>query len=74
MTFGPRETDETVQYHILKKQNDTSEVRKGLQEQIHNNYYDNSNRNQRMVEMDKHNILRAQTEVAKQLSYNKNMH
>ena len=31
MTFGPKETDDTVQYQILKKHSDINEVRNGLQ-------------------------------------------
>ena len=67
VTFGPKETAQTIAYHQIRKKIDQDEVREDLLQQMHkekNNQYVNL---QKSVNMEKTNVAQAQSQVKEQL-------
>ena len=71
MTVGPRETDETIQYQMLKKHHDIRDIRRNLQEQILASHTDDNKGLERQIVMDRYNVGKAHKEVANQMIWDK---
>ena len=59
VTFGPKETDQTIVYQKLKKQHDMEEQRKELQDQILANKEKDYVAYQKQIQMEKANVQKA---------------
>lgn len=69
MTFGPKETDETLIYQQLKKEQDKAIMAENLKKQINSNTIDSHAHKLREIYMDKHNVTLANREVTNQNIY-----
>lgn len=66
ITFGPKETDQTIIYQKLKKKHDQERQRKELKDQILQHKQNDLNAYQRQIEIERENVSKAQLEVSKQ--------
>ena len=66
MTFGPKETDQTLIYQQLKKEQDKALMAENLKAQINSNTIDSHAHKLREIYMDKHNVNLANREVTNQ--------
>ena len=56
VTFGPKETEETLIFQHLKKQSDIENLRKNLNEQIEYDLQGEAAKYHKSIEMEKHNV------------------
>lgn len=66
ITFGPKETDQTIIYQKLKKQHDQERQRKELKDQIIRNKQNDYVSYQKEMLIERSNLSKAQDEVYKQ--------
>lgn len=63
MTFGPKETDETLIYQQLKREQEKAIMAEDLKKQIKSNTIDSHAHKLREIYMDKHNVSLANREL-----------
>lgn len=59
LTFGPKETDQTLLYTQLKRQNEKAMINQELKNQIQGHMTEEQARKQREIHMEKNNVLMA---------------
>ena len=64
ITFGPKETDQTIIYQKLKKKHDQERQRKELKDQILKHKENDLNAHERQMLIERENVAKAQAEVS----------